>query len=51
MDQEQQKEVVKGIADAARAFLRTYDEFFPEYPEAIGEDLAALIDAVDKLGD
>lgn len=40
---------VEGVAKAARAFLASYDEFYPDYPSAIGENLDALIEALDKL--
>lgn len=52
-EQEQQEHVekVKAVADAARKFLKVYDEFMPEYPEAVGEYLDALIDAIDRTGD
>ncbi len=42
---------VEKIAAAARSFLSTYDEFWPEYPEAIGEPLDALMTSFDALGD
>lgn len=40
---------VEGVAKAARAFLASYDEFYPEYSCAIGENLDALIEAMEKL--
>lgn len=51
MTYEQEKLKVGVVAEAARAFVRTYDEFFPDYPEACDEYLAALICAVDGLED
>jgi hypothetical protein len=41
---------VDRIINAARRLVRTADEFWPEYPEAIGEDLEALGDAFDHYG-
>lgn len=40
---------VEKIASAARSFLATYDEFYPEYPDTLGESLDALIDAMEGL--
>lgn len=45
-----EREQVKSIAEAARSFLKSYDEFDGE-PSAVGEWLDALITATDKLGD
>lgn len=50
MTYEQEKKNVKGVAGAARAFLKCYDEF-DDQPECCGEYLSVLVDAVDKLGD
>lgn len=46
-----EKEWVEGIAVAARSFLSSYDEFWPEYPDAIGDWLQSLITAVDDYPD
>jgi hypothetical protein len=42
---------IQKVIDAARRFVRCADEFFPEYPDAVGECLDPLIDAIDALGD
>jgi hypothetical protein len=49
MTEEQEKQNVKGVADAARAFLGCYDEFDGN-PSYCGELLDALVAAVDGLG-
>lgn len=46
---EQEKKNVKAVADAARAFLESYDEFDGD-PGCVGELLDALVNAVDSLG-
>lgn len=48
-DDQRDRAAVKRIAEAARSFVRVYDEFEDD-PTCIGEDLAVLIDAVDDLG-
>lgn len=45
------RQAVEGIAAAARRFLATYDEFWPEYPETIGEPLDTLMESFNALGD
>ena len=45
-----EREQVKSVAEAARSFLKCYDEF-NDQPECCGEYLEALITATDKLGD
>jgi hypothetical protein len=45
-----EKEKVEKIAKASRAFLAVWDEFDGD-PGACGEDLNALIEAVDDFGD
>lgn len=44
-------ENIDKVAKAAEHFAKVAAEFLPEYPEAIGEHLDALIIAVDNLGD
>lgn len=41
---------VERIIKAARRLTRTADEFWPEHPEAIGEDLEALAGAMEHYG-
>lgn len=38
------------VAAMARAFLKAYDEFFPEYPYAISEPLDHLLEATSACG-
>jgi hypothetical protein len=48
---EQEKVAVAKIAEAARAFVKCYDEFNPEYHGgSCGEHLDALFDACDEFG-
>lgn len=47
MVSEQDKERVKAVADAARRFVSACDEFDGD-PSCVGEDLAALMDVIDK---
>jgi hypothetical protein len=44
-------EKVAKVVEEARRLVKLADEFMPEYPGAIGEQLDALIDAVDGLGE
>jgi hypothetical protein len=46
---QQEKKNVKAVADAARAFLASYDEFDGD-PAPCGEFLDALVIAIDELG-
>ena len=39
------------IADACRAYLREYDEFYPQYPTGLSEVVDGLIAALDATGD
>lgn len=43
-----EREQVAAVAEAARAFVKVYDEF-DGGPNCVGEHLAALIDAIDGL--
>jgi hypothetical protein len=48
---EKEKARIEPIAEAARRFVAAWDEFDGD-PGCVGEDLAALIDAIDEqLGD
>jgi hypothetical protein len=51
MSEEQGGELsrVQRVAEAAHRFAATAAEFLPEHPDAIGEDLQALVEAVDAL--
>ncbi len=42
---------VKLVVEAARKFVKSADEFFPEYPSGVTEPLDALVEAVNALGD
>lgn len=50
MTAEQETEKIVNVANAARAFIATWDEFNGD-PSYVGEHLDALIDAVDATGD
>ena len=50
MTEQEEKEKVAKVAEAARAFVRVWDEFEGD-PVCVGEYLDALIDAVDATGD
>jgi len=50
MTEEEEKEKVSAIAEAARQFLRVYDEFDGD-PACCGEYLDALFDATNDYGD
>ena len=39
------------IANACRAYLCEYDEFYPKYPTGLGEVMDKLIAALDATGD
>lgn len=43
----ERREAFKRVVDAARRFVRTADEFSDDFPEACGEDLQALEEALD----
>ena len=47
--QQEADQAVRQIAEAARRFLRVYDEFWPEEPGAIDPWLQGLVEAVDNL--
>lgn len=38
---------IQRVARVARSFLATFDEFFPDFPEAIGEPLDCLQTVID----
>lgn len=42
-------EILKEIRNAAEGYMRCYDEFFPETPEAVGEALQTLNDKIDAF--
>lgn len=50
MTEQEEKENVAKVAEAARAFVRVWDEFEDD-PGCVGEYLDALVTAVDGLGD
>lgn len=50
MTQEEEKAKVKEVAEAARSFLKCYDEF-DDQPECCGEYLEVLVGKVTELGD
>ena len=51
MSEQEEREAIEKIAEAARSFLKTYDEFWPEYPAAVGEYLDALFTAIEGYDD
>ena len=40
----------KRVVEASRRFVRTADEFGDDHPEACGEDMEALVSALDAEG-
>lgn len=46
----ERREAFGRVVEAARRFVRTADEFGDDHPEACGEDMEALVSAIDAEG-